>query len=53
VFRDVMTYALQELEIPPTGTRSPVAKIKPDTKPSPSDPRVLRDTKSASVRSGR
>lgn len=53
VFRDVMTYALQELEIPPTGTRSPVAKIKPDTKPFPSDPRVLRDTKSASVRSGR
>jgi cell division protein FtsI (penicillin-binding protein 3) len=27
VFRDVMTYALQKLQIPPTGTRSPKVSI--------------------------
>ena len=53
VFRDVMTYALQELEIPPTGTKPPVAKVKPDSVPPAGDPRVIRDTRSAAVRSGR
>ena len=43
VFHDVMTYALQELQIPPTGTKSPVAVIRPKDTPSPSDPTVLRD----------
>ena len=38
-----MTYALQELQIPPTGTKSPVAIIRPKDTPSPSDPTVLRD----------
>jgi len=53
VFHDVMTYALQELRIPPTGTASPVTKIKPDSIPPASDPTVLRDTQSASVRGRR
>lgn len=53
VFRDVMTYALQEFEIPPTGTKPPVIQLEPKTVPSPSDPEVLRDRKSAAVRSGR
>ena len=43
VFHDVMTYALQELKIPPTGTKSPVAVIRPKETPSPSDPTVIRD----------
>lgn len=30
VFRDVMTYALQKLQIPPTGTRSPRISLTPD-----------------------
>jgi cell division protein FtsI (penicillin-binding protein 3) len=51
VFRDVMTYALQELRIPPTGTKAPVVKVKAD-KPSGSDPSMLRDRRSAAARSG-
>ena len=46
VFHDVMTYALQELQIPPTGTSSPVAKIRVDKTPAASDPSVLRDRRS-------
>jgi cell division protein FtsI (penicillin-binding protein 3) len=46
VFHDVMTYALQELQIPPTGTKSPVAQIHPATTPAKNDPAVIRDTKS-------
>jgi cell division protein FtsI (penicillin-binding protein 3) len=53
VFHDVMTYALQELQIPPTGTQSPVAVIKPATTPSASDPSVIRDTQSGAARSRR
>jgi cell division protein FtsI (penicillin-binding protein 3) len=53
VFRDVMTYALQELQIPPTGTTSPVVKLKADTIPSPNDPTVVRDRQSAASGSGR
>ncbi len=29
VFKDVMTYALQKLQIPPTGTRSPTIRLTP------------------------
>ncbi|GAA2732203.1 cell division protein FtsI [Pedococcus aerophilus] len=50
VFKDVMTYALQELQIPPTGTRSPVVKVKADETPDPSDPTILRDKASAASR---
>jgi cell division protein FtsI (penicillin-binding protein 3) len=48
VFHDVMTYALQELQIPPTGTSSPVTKIRPDKVPAASDPSVIRDRRSGS-----
>ena len=51
VFRDVMTYALQELRIPPTGTKAPVVRVKAD-KPAADDPTVVRDKRSASSRSG-
>ena len=50
VFHDVMTYALQELQIPPTGTKAPVAQIRPAETPSRNDPSVLRDTKSGGGR---
>jgi cell division protein FtsI (penicillin-binding protein 3) len=46
VFHDVMTYALQELQIPPTGTKAPVAQIHPTRTPAKNDPAVIRDTKS-------
>ena len=50
VFRDVMTYALQELEIPPTNTKAPKVRVKAAETPSKNDPTVLRDTKSDDVR---
>ena len=34
VFQDVMTYALQALEIPPTGTTPPDVKLTPDSRAS-------------------
>ena len=37
VFKDVMTYALQEFKIPPTGTRPPVMKLKIDHAPASAD----------------
>ncbi len=43
VFHDVMTYALQELKIPPTGTTAPELRIKLDGPPAADDPTVLRD----------
>jgi len=46
VFRDVMTYALQELQVPPTGTRSPVVQLRAPQTPSQDDPTVLRDNQS-------
>jgi cell division protein FtsI (penicillin-binding protein 3) len=46
VFHDVMTYALQELQVPPTGTKPPVAKIHPPKNPPASDTSVIRDRKS-------
>ena len=50
VFRDVMTYALQELEIPPTNTTPPKVTVKADSKPAAGDTSVLRDTKSDDIR---
>jgi len=50
VFRDVMTYALQELQVPPTGTKAPVVRVKPATPPAQSDPTVVRDRRSAAAR---
>jgi cell division protein FtsI (penicillin-binding protein 3) len=46
VFHDVMTYALQELQIPPTGTKAPVAQIHPQKIPARNDPSVIRDPRS-------
>jgi cell division protein FtsI (penicillin-binding protein 3) len=37
VFKDVMTYALQEFRIPPTGTPPPVMKLKVDDAPASAD----------------
>jgi cell division protein FtsI (penicillin-binding protein 3) len=37
VFKDVMTYALQEFKIPPTGTPLPVMKLKIDAAPASAD----------------
>jgi cell division protein FtsI (penicillin-binding protein 3) len=37
VFKDVMTYALQQFKIPPTGTRPPVMKLKIDDAPTTVD----------------
>ncbi len=53
VFHDVMTYALQELQVPPTGTKSPVVTIKPKTTPAASDPTVIRDRHSGSTSASR
>ncbi len=48
VFHDVMTYALQELKIPPTGTTAPQLKTKLDGAPAADDPTVLRDKRQKS-----
>ena len=37
VFKDVMTYALQEFKIPPTGTPPPVMQLKIDEAPASAD----------------
>jgi cell division protein FtsI (penicillin-binding protein 3) len=37
VFKDVMTYALQEFGIPPTGTRPPAMKLKIEDGPTSAD----------------
>lgn len=37
VFKDVMTYALQEFAVPPTGTPPPVMKLKVDDAPATVD----------------
>ncbi|MEP7368440.1 MAG: penicillin-binding protein 2 [Dermatophilaceae bacterium] len=37
VFKDVMTYALQEFAVPPTGTPPPVMKLKVDAAPASAD----------------
>lgn len=43
VFHDVMTYALQELKVPPTGTRPTPVTLKLDAKEALDDPTVLHD----------
>ena len=37
VFKDVMTYALQEFAVPPTGTAPPVMKLKVEDPPAPAN----------------
>ena len=37
VFKDVMSYALQQFKIPPTGARPPVMKLKLDDAPASAD----------------
>jgi cell division protein FtsI (penicillin-binding protein 3) len=46
VFKDVMTYALQEFAIPPTGTPAPVLKLKID------DPPVSADGAESALKAG-
>ncbi|HET7278792.1 MAG TPA: penicillin-binding protein 2 [Dermatophilaceae bacterium] len=43
VFRDVMTYALQALQIPPTSGKPTKVTLKLDSAPAASDPKVIRD----------
>ncbi len=43
VFHDVMTYALQELKVPPTGTTKAPIKISVTPEEAASDPTTLRD----------
>ncbi|EAP98625.1 putative cell division protein FtsI/penicillin-binding protein [Janibacter sp. HTCC2649] len=43
VFHDVMTYALQELKVPPTGTTKAPIKIAVTPEEAASDPTTLRD----------
>ncbi|MGG5257584.1 penicillin-binding transpeptidase domain-containing protein [Phycicoccus avicenniae] len=45
VFKDVMTYALQELKIPPTGKKAQHLTLEVDPKEALADPDVLRDGK--------
>lgn len=44
VFKDVMTYALQALKVPPTGTTRPSLTLEVDKAQALSDPNALRDT---------
>lgn len=50
VFHDVMTYALQELRVPPTGTTPPPVKLKLDQAPAEGTPGVIRDGAGRSAR---
>ena len=43
VFKDVATYALQELKIPPTGTKAPKVTLKVTPEEALADPTVLRN----------
>jgi cell division protein FtsI (penicillin-binding protein 3) len=43
VFKDVTTYALQELKIPPTGKKPPKVTLKVTSKEALADPTVLRN----------
>ena len=45
VFKDVMTYALQELKIPPTGKKAQELTLHVDPEEALADPDVLRDGK--------
>jgi cell division protein FtsI (penicillin-binding protein 3) len=48
VFHDVMTYALQALQIPPTGGKAPRVRLELDGPPAAADPQVIRDRRSGS-----
>jgi cell division protein FtsI (penicillin-binding protein 3) len=48
VFHDVMTYALQALQIPPTGGKAPRVRLELDGPPAVADPQVIRDRRSGS-----
>jgi cell division protein FtsI (penicillin-binding protein 3) len=50
VFKDVTTYALQQLKIPPTGAKPPKITLKVSPAKALSDPTLLRDGR---TRSGR
>ena len=43
VFKDVATYALQELKIPPTGKKAPKVTLKVTPEEALADPTVLRN----------
>lgn len=43
VFKDIATYALQELKIPPTGSPRPEVTLKVDPKTALKDPTLLRN----------
>jgi cell division protein FtsI (penicillin-binding protein 3) len=43
VFHDVMTYALQELKVPPTGTQTPKVPLRISKAAALANPAVLRD----------
>ncbi len=50
VFHDVMTYALQELKVPPTGTKPTKVPLRVSKRAALSDPNVLRDGRGRSAR---
>ncbi len=50
VFHDVMTYALQELKVPPTGTTAPTLTLEIDPTTAEADPTVLRNTRGSNGR---
>jgi len=50
VFKDVTTYALQELKIPPTGKKAPEVTFKVTAKEALADPTVLRNGHERSAR---
>ena len=50
VFKDVTTYALQELKIPPTGAKPPKVTLKVSPAKALADPTLLRDGRKRSGR---
>ena len=49
VFKDVATYALQELKIPPTGAKPAEITIKVSPEEALADPTLLRDGRKRSA----
>ena len=49
VFKDVATYALQELKIPPTGAKPPKITVKVSPEEAQADPTLLRDGRKRSA----
>lgn len=50
VFKDVTTYALQELRIPPTGAKATPVTLKADPEEAQADPTLLRNGKKRTPR---